>query len=65
VAGKGRAISPEEAQKVVILLATTGMTIEEIAKRMGLSKTTITGINRKHHVRDYEGNRSTWKVLAA
>ena len=38
------------------------MTIAQIAERMGCSRSAIVGVNRKHAIRDYSGQRSHWTV---
>ena len=38
------------------------MTIAQIAERMGCSRSAIVGVNRKHAIREYAGQRSQWTV---
>ena len=39
--------------KICRLLATTDISIRDIAKRFGVKPGTIASINRKHHIRTY------------
>jgi DNA invertase Pin-like site-specific DNA recombinase len=60
MAGQGRTMREEELHKVIHLLAATEMSIAEIAERMSCSKSTVTTINRKSGVREYNGLRTRW-----
>ena len=60
MAGQGRHVSTENIQRIICLLATTEMTITEIAVRMSIHKSTISAINRRFQVRKYDGLRSRW-----
>lgn len=60
MASKGRPLSKTEIRKIVELLASTDMTIAEIAARMGCARGTVLNVNRKCAVRAYSGNRSRW-----
>jgi hypothetical protein len=60
MAGQGRHVSADNIQRIICLLATTEMTITEIAMRMSIHKSTISAINRKFSVRRYNGLRSSW-----
>ncbi|HEY2382480.1 MAG TPA: helix-turn-helix domain-containing protein [Terriglobia bacterium] len=51
-----------EIKNVISLLASTDMTITEIAERMGCSRSTIVAVNRRYQVRQYQGRRSSWVV---
>ncbi len=57
---QGCALSEYEVEKIVTLLASTEMTIEEIATRMGRSRSTVAGLNRQYQVREYAGLRTRW-----
>jgi hypothetical protein len=61
MAGKGRALSEQDVQRVVFLL-NTDMAASQIAERMQCSRSTVSTINRKFKVRDYAGHRSTWET---
>ena len=60
----GRSFSDETVRRVVWLLTSTDMTIEEIAKRMSCCRNTVLGINRKFRIRDYGGRRSSWRIAS-
>jgi hypothetical protein len=60
MAGKGRSMREEEVRRVIDLLASTEMTVAEIAARMMCSKSAIIVINHKYQVRQYNGLRSSW-----
>ena len=60
----GRSFSDETVRRVIWLLSTTEMTVEEIAKRMSCSRNTVLAINRKFGVRDYAGRRSSWRIAS-
>jgi IS30 family transposase len=57
---QGCALSEYEVERIVTLLASTEMTIEEIATRMGRSRSTVAGLNRQYQVREYAGFRNRW-----
>ena len=58
--GQGHYMSIEEVRKIVHLLSSTEMTVNEIAERMSCSKSAIAAVNRKFKVRAYNGLRSRW-----
>ena len=57
---RGKALSENQIRKIVSLLASTELTVLEIAERMGCSRSTVVSINRFHGIRDYQGHRSVW-----
>jgi hypothetical protein len=57
---QGCALGEQEITKIVKLLASTDMSIPEIAQRIGCSRSAVGSINRKHQVRNYGGNRGSW-----
>jgi hypothetical protein len=61
MAGKGRFFSEGEVNRIVWLLASTEMSIPEIARRMHCSVSAVGSINRKLGVRNYAGRRGTWE----
>jgi hypothetical protein len=63
MAKQGCALQESEIRKIISLLATTDMSLHDIARRTGCSRGAIAAINRRHQVRDYNGHRSTWNVL--
>ena len=62
MAGQGHAMHESQIRTVISLLASTDMTIPEIAARMGCSRSAIVGVNRKFQIRQYRGRRSSWVV---
>src|SRR5215469_40211 len=58
--GQGHYLSIEEIRKIVHLLSSTEMALNEIADRMSCSKSAIATVNRKFNVRTYNGLRSRW-----
>jgi hypothetical protein len=62
MAGQGNPMHESQIKTVVSLLASTEMTIPEIAQRMGCSRSAIAAVNRKFQVRQYNGRRSTWEI---
>gem|GEM_PF-1575502 len=61
---RGKALSEDQIRRIVSLLASTELTVPEIAERMGCSRSTIVTVNRFHGVRDYQGHRSIWVCAA-
>ena len=62
---QGCVLEENEVRRILKLLASTPMTIPEIAQRFGCSRSAIIRINRRFHVRDYRGQRNTWVVTSA
>jgi hypothetical protein len=60
LAGRGRHLSKEGIRQIVHLLSSTDMLACDIAERMSVSRTTISSINRRFGVRQYNGLRSSW-----
>ena len=60
--GKGRRFSDEEVCRIVSLLSSTDMSLQQIAERMARSHASIVSINRRLQIRNYSGRRSTWEV---
>ena len=63
MAKQGCALEEKEIRKIVSLLATTDMSLHDIAQRTGCSRGAIAAINRRHQVRNYGGHRTRWDVL--
>ena len=59
---QGRWFSEEEIKRIKSLLASTDMTLQEIATRMGCAKSSVVTINQTFQIRDYRGRRSYWVV---
>jgi hypothetical protein len=62
MANQGRSLTGQQVFRITRLLASTDMTIAQIAERMGCSRSAIVGVNRKHAIREYAGQRSQWTV---
>jgi IS30 family transposase len=62
MANQGRSLTGDQISRITRLLSSTDMTIGQIAERMGCSRSAIVGVNRKHSIRDYCGQRSQWTV---
>ena len=60
MATRGRALQPFEVRRIVNLLASTDMSIQNISERMGCSPALVSAINRRYEVRDYGGRRTRW-----
>jgi hypothetical protein len=60
--GQGKRFSEQKIEKIKFLLATTDLTIPEIAERMGCSGGPIVAMNRKYKIRLYNNRRSHWVV---
>jgi hypothetical protein len=58
--GQGRRFSQEKIEKIKHLLATTDLSIPEIAQRMNCSGGPINAINKKFKIRLYENRRLYW-----
>jgi hypothetical protein len=65
MARQGCPLHESEIQRIVRLLASTDMTLLNIAERTGRSHAAIAAINRRYQVREYGGRRSTWKLSPA
>jgi transposase len=57
--GNGYTVSEQEVRRIIHLLSSTGLSIGDIAKRMGLSNSVIVAINRRFSVRDVQGRKSS------
>jgi IS30 family transposase len=58
----GHFLSESETEKIKRLLASTEMSIQDIATRMSCAKSTIVSINHKNNIRLYNGRRNNWDV---
>ena len=65
MARQGCALKESEIQRIVNLLASTDMSLPDIAQRTGCSRGAIAAINRRYQVREYGGHRTTWAVTDA
>jgi hypothetical protein len=57
---RGKALSENQVRRIISLLASTELTVPEIAERMGCSRSTVVSVNRFHSIRDYQGHRNVW-----
>ena len=55
-------LTPEEIDRIVLLLRETDVSLADIASRMSCSKGTIASVNRRFQIRAYEGKRTSWIV---
>jgi len=62
MAKQGCALTEYEIGKIVVLLNSTDMTIDDIATRMGCSRSTVANVNREYQVREYAGARKWWRT---
>ncbi|HET9216212.1 MAG TPA: hypothetical protein VFR18_04495 [Terriglobia bacterium] len=62
MARQGCALRESEIQKIVHLLASTDMSLTEIAQRTGCTRGAIAAINRRFQVRLYGGYRTQWSL---
>jgi len=58
--GQGRPLTPEKIRKIKELLATTDLSIKDIAARMGCTRGRVVAINTKFQIRLYGKKRSSW-----
>ena len=65
VAKQGCALQDSEIRRIVNLLASTDMSLLDIAQRTGCSRGAIAAINRRFQVREYAGHRTTWALMPA
>ena len=65
MAKQGCALEESEIRRIVNLLASTDMSLPDIAQRTGCSRGAIAAINRKYQVREYGGHRTSWAVTPA
>ena len=59
---QGRCFSSEEIERIKSLLASTELTLKDIATRMGCAKSSVVSINQHFQIRDYQGRRNEWNV---
>ncbi len=64
MARQGYALENREVGKIVSLLASSDMSIQEIAQRFGCSRSAVVSINRKFQVRQYGKQRTSWELSA-
>lgn len=65
MARQGCALQESEIRRIVSLLASTDMSLIDIAQRTGCSRGAIAAINRRFQVREYGGHRTVWALTPA
>jgi hypothetical protein len=60
--GQGKPISSEKIAKIKKLLASTDLSMPDIAERMGCTRGRVVSINRRFQLRIYANKRSSWVV---
>jgi hypothetical protein len=60
--GQGKPLSPERIEKIKKLLATSDLSMPDIAERMGCARGRVVSINRKFQIRLYGNKRSRWVI---
>ena len=60
---QGRYFTEDQIERIVLLLRNTEMTLPEIACRMRCSRSAIAAINRRFHIRAYDGKRNQWTLV--
>jgi hypothetical protein len=58
----GIPFSTERVEKIKGLLATTDLSLAEIAERMDCSRAAVAAINTKYRIRIYGKHRNTWTL---
>lgn len=61
--GQGRSLSEEKLQKILDMLKSSELNFVEIAERFGVSRSTVTQINLRYKVRNYNGTRSKFVLF--
>ena len=62
MARQGCSLQDSEIRRIISLLATTDMSLMDIAQRTGRSHAAVAALNRRFNVREYRGRRSTWAL---
>lgn len=58
---QGRYLNDDKVSRIVELLRHTDTQMCDIARRMGVSRSAVVLINKKHGIRTYGGKRITWQ----
>jgi hypothetical protein len=59
---QGQLVDENTVRRIAKLLASTDMTIMEIAQRMCCSSSLVASINRRQQIRRYDGHRASWQL---
>jgi hypothetical protein len=62
MARQGCSLQDSEIRRIIQLLASTDLSLMDIAQRTGRSHAAIAAVNRRFQVRHYGGRRSTWAL---
>jgi hypothetical protein len=62
MAGQGCSLQDSEIRRIVTLLASTDLSLMEIAQRTGRSRAAVSAVNRRYQVRNYAGRRTSWQL---
>jgi hypothetical protein len=62
MARQGSSLQDSEIRRIISLLATTDLSLMDIAQRTGRSHAAVAAVNRRFQVREYRGRRSTWAI---
>jgi hypothetical protein len=65
VRGQGRPLSEIKVGRIKMLLATTDLSLPDIAERMGCARGRVVSINQKYQIRQYGNKRSSWVVMSS
>ena len=59
----GRKVPEHQKDRIAKLLAETKLSMNDIARRMGLSSGLVSEVNRQRQIRGYiDGKRTGWRV---
>ena len=59
---QGCSLQDSEIRRIISLLASTDLSLMDIAVRTGRSHAAIAAVNRRFNVREYRGRRSSWAL---
>jgi hypothetical protein len=62
VRGQGIRLTESKIARIRMLLATTDLSLPEIAERMGCTPGRVVSINQRFQIRMYGNNRTSWVV---
>jgi hypothetical protein len=62
MARQGCSLQDSEIRRIVQLLASTDISLMDIAHRTGRSHAAVAAVNRRFQIREYRGRRSSWAV---
>jgi len=60
--GQGRPLSEIKIERIKMLLATTDLSLSDIAERMGCARGRVVFLNQKFQIRMYGNKRTSWVV---